>query len=144
MISGLLSACILLETRRNCFCLKLWFRFKPSFMWPPKMHKLNIVSCISVARAHLKILHKLTMPADPCNSSACQNGGECVQTSNGTSYRCDCQADFVGVNCEIPGKKAPSTVDMFLRAQAPYSHGGFSVVKVLTLSGLGAVSRGNN
>ncbi|XP_022081481.1 fibropellin-1-like isoform X2 [Acanthaster planci] len=45
---------------------------------------------------------------DPCNSSPCQNSGECVPTNNGTSYRCDCPADFVGVNCDIPDPCSPS------------------------------------
>ena len=41
---------------------------------------------------------------DPCVSSPCQNGALCTPSNTGASYTCNCPNEFLGQNCDIPGK----------------------------------------
>ena len=38
-------------------------------------------------------------PSEPCATTPCQNGGECVDIGNG-NYHCECPSSHRGINCE--------------------------------------------
>ena len=49
-----------------------------------------------------QIISKLYMfvPADPCSSGPCRNGGACIEQTNG-EIKCNCQDGYYGERCEL-------------------------------------------
>ncbi|RDD45645.1 Deleted in malignant brain tumors 1 protein [Trichoplax sp. H2] len=51
-------------------------------------------------------IHDVLMPDDPCYSSPCKYGGDCINDSPG-NYHCNCVAGFTGQNCEDLAQVVP-------------------------------------
>ena len=39
----------------------------------------------------------------PCDSNPCLNGGTCSDSTDGTSYSCNCAEELTGINCQAGG-----------------------------------------
>ena len=57
----------------------------------------NFLNCSNIAG--IKSFYILFKDNNPCNSSPCQNGGQCQLNQNSCTYSCLCPAGFVGPNC---------------------------------------------
>ncbi|XP_066269381.1 von Willebrand factor A domain-containing protein 2-like [Branchiostoma lanceolatum] len=69
--------------------------------YQPFAFQLNNFTDLENDAHRLQVIQAVCRGRDECASSPCQNGGACV---NGDySYRCVCQKDFGGYNCERCG-----------------------------------------